>query len=172
MTQLSAIQTVVLSKLEKAMPEGVTVPAGVHRFDFVVRVSGEATKAPDGEKKPTSRALTLETLALFIQRSGIQREKALEILVEVMRDNIILGDDQKVALMEVTGVKAAKERLDEEMEKLPKTKTAGAFKIKEISVEAFGAQVVGDTFVPHVEKPKKAAKAKQADPVIPEISGE
>lgn len=165
MTTLSAIQTVVLSKLEKQLPDA-TVPAGTHRFDFVVRVSGLATKAQDGEKKPTSRGLTLETLALFIQRAGIQREKALEILVDVMRDNIELGDDQKVALMEITGVKEAKDRLDREMEKLPKTKTSGAFKIKEISVEAFGAQIVGDTFVPH------PAAQKIEAPVIPQISDE
>lgn len=166
MIELSDIQTVVLSKLESKLP-AATVPAGKHYFDFVVRITGEAVKSPDTKQKPTSRSLTLEMLALFIHRAGIQREKALEILVDVLRNNVQLGDDQKVALLEITGVKEAKDRLDEELSKLPKTPKAGAFSIKDIKIETFGAKLVGDTFVPHAEKAKKTDV-----PTIPEISDE
>ncbi len=160
---LSNLQVVVLSKIAGQLDKKADVAPGAHSFDFTVRVKGQATRGEDSEQKATCRALTMETLALFIQRAGMQREKALEILVDVMTDNIVRDASQQDALLKITGVKAAMVRLDAEMDKLPKTKKKGAFKFKGVEVtdcSAASAVIVGDTgptdhtavVVPHIDE--------------------
>ena len=134
MSDLSNLQTVVLAKLNSRV-EDLDVSPGAYEFDFCVRIQGRAVRAADTEATPTSRALTLETLALFIKRSGLQREAAINILMEVMRDSVQLGSDQKTALLEITGVAEARDRLAREMAKLPKVSRKGSFSFKEITVE-------------------------------------
>jgi hypothetical protein len=130
------LELVVLSKLDAALEEEADLAPGIHEFDFAVRVSGHAVREQDTQKTPTCRALTLETLALFIRRAGVQRDRALDILVDVLRENVMMDKDQKDALLKETGVAEAKERLALEMAKLPKTPVKGKFKFgRDVMVE-------------------------------------
>ena len=140
---LSDMQSLVLSKVGNKLEDADVAPGNVP-FDFVVHIKGSLSRGEDTEKTPTSRALTLETMALFIHRMGIQREKALEILVDVMMDNVIREESTKEALMEVTGVKAAKERLATEMAKLPKTPVKGQVRLSLDVVEAVTESLPGE----------------------------
>lgn len=156
------LKLTVLSKLPSKI-KGTDIEPGRYPFDFTVRFSGTAERGADTVRTPTSRGLTLETMALFIRLCGFQRDHAIDLLVQAMRDNIERDEDQKAALLEISGVAEAKARIDAEMASLPKTPVRGAFRFVDINVEQVGVEVLGDAGQ-DVQDPTAG------DPEIPVIS--
>ena len=125
-TELLALSKSVKDAVTKATSEATS--PGVYPVDFTVRISGTVQKGEDTFKVPTSRTPTLAAMALLIQRLGVQRERAVELLMSCVKDAIELGDDAEDQLMENTGVREMEARLRAEFAKLPPTKVNGAVK--------------------------------------------
>ena len=125
-TNLTGIEALALAKAAAAVEDAASMADGTtETFDLVLHIKGSMTKGKPSVKKPTSRALTLETLALMFHRLGVQREAAAEVIVAALTDSITLDADAKKTLLETTGVAAAKVKIDEIMDTLPKTPVAG-----------------------------------------------
>ena len=104
------------------------ITAGTHGFDFSLNFKGTLTKGDDYEKKPTTSTPWLTVIALFVRRSGIQRELAMQLIHDAMKEAIETKDDKKKSslLMEETGVAEAKKAYEKEvLAKLKKTKCQG-----------------------------------------------
>jgi hypothetical protein len=139
--------------LQHAMKKGLDAKAreevgpGVHTnlvMDLTVRV-GEIRVAPDTDKAPTCSIPLLPTLALMIKRMGFQREKALEVLRDVMEEAINLDKDATKALLSETGVADAEKTLKKEViSKLPRTPVKGAVKVSNVEVDIKGMAVQSD----------------------------
>lgn len=91
----------------------------------------EMRVAPDTDKAPTSSIPWLPTCALLLQRMGVQRDAALEILKDVMTEALDLGKDATKQLLEQSGVADMEKRLKAEViEKLPRVPVKGAVTVK------------------------------------------
>jgi hypothetical protein len=139
--------------LQHAMKKGLDAKAreevgpGLHKnlvMDITVRV-GEMRIANDTDKAPTCSIPMLPTLALLLKRMGFQRDKALEMLAEVMEEAISLDKDATKALLSETGVKEAQDLLKKNViAKLPRTPVKGAVKIDDVEVDIKGMAVQAD----------------------------
>ena len=139
--------------LQHAMKKGLDASAreevgpGVHTnlvMDLTVRV-GEMRIGADTDKAPTCSIPLLPTLALMIKRMGFQREKALEVLTEVMTQAINLDKDATKALLAETGVADAEKLLKTEViAKLPRTPVKGAVKVSDVEVDLKGMAIQSD----------------------------
>jgi len=139
--------------LQHAMKKGLDAKAreevgpGVHTnlvMDLTVRV-GEMRIANDTDKAPTCSIPLLPTLALLLKRMGFQREKALEMLAEVMGEAIALDKDATKALLAETGVKEAQDLLQKDViAKLPRTPVNGRVTVKDVEVDLKGMAVQND----------------------------
>lgn len=127
--QIAALDSLVKG-LSPSDAKGALVP-GSHEVDFTIRVSGSLTKAEDTTKKPTSSIPWLTTLALFVYRSGVQRDAAMAILRDSMTEALNLDKDAEKALLLVSGVADAKELFESEVTaRLPRMPVQGAVKGK------------------------------------------
>jgi len=136
--------------LQHAMKKGLDAKArdevgpGVHTglvMDLTVRV-GEMRIGNDTDKAPTCSIPMLPTLALLLKRMGFQRDKALEMLSEVMEEAISLDKDATKALLAETGVKEAQDLLKKNViAKLPRTPVKGAVKVSDVEVDLKGMAV-------------------------------
>lgn len=136
--------------LQHAMKKGLDAKAreevgpGVHNnlvMDLTVRV-GEMRIANDTDKAPTCSIPMLPTLALLLKRMGFQRDKALEMLAEVMEEAINLDKDATKALLAETGVKEAQDLLKKNViAKLPRTPVKGSVKVSDVEVDLKGMAV-------------------------------
>lgn len=97
------------------------LPVGDHKVDMVIRVQGTIRKADDYSQTPSQSIPTMKALALFVQRMGFQREKALEILQEVIQAAI---DGETAPEIDATIV-AAEEKVRSMLKELPKRKMTG-----------------------------------------------
>jgi hypothetical protein len=115
------------------------------RLDLTVEVA-EMRVAPDTDKTPTSSIPLLPTLALLLKRMGVQREDALEVLRDVMKQALEMGKDAAKQLLEETGVAEMEERLRQEViEKLPRVPVKGAVTVKpEDVVVTLKSMSIGD----------------------------
>lgn len=139
--------------LQHAMKKGLDAKAreevgpGVHNnlvMDLTVRV-GEMRIANDTDKAPTCSIPMLPTLALLLKRMGFQRDKALEMLAEVMEEAINLDKDATKALLAETGVKEAQDLLKKNViAKLPRTPVKGSVKVSDVEVDLKGMAVQND----------------------------
>jgi len=139
--------------LQHAMKKGLDAKArdevgpGVHTnlvMDLTVRV-GELRVGTDTDKASTCSIPLLPTLALMIKRMGFQRDKALEVLTEVMTQALNLDKDATKALLAETGVADAEKFLKEEViAKLPRTPVKGAVKVSDVEVDIKGMAVQSD----------------------------
>lgn len=132
MEQLNNVELLALSKsvkdtLTKSMSES-TAP-GTYPVDFTVHVTGTVQKGQDTTKVPTSRIPTLAALAVMVQRLGVQRERAVSILMDCVKQAIELDGDAEEALLEKSGVREMEARLKQELAKLPPTKVNGPVKV-------------------------------------------
>lgn len=127
--QIAALDS-LLKGLGTTDAKGAIAP-GEHGVDFTIRVSGSLTKGEDTTKKPTSSIPWLTTLALFVHRSGMQRDAAMALLRDAMIEALNLDKDAEKALLRVSGVADAKELFEEEVtSKLPRTPVQGAVRGK------------------------------------------
>lgn len=114
--------------------------AGKHTVDFTVRISGVLTKGEDEDNvTPTVTTPWLTVLALFVHRSGMQRDAAMNLILGAMTDameNRSKEDEEN--LMSVSGVAEARELYATEvLAKLPKMRKNGKVTSK-VAVEVVG----------------------------------
>lgn len=127
--QIAALDS-LLKGLGTTEAKGLITP-GEHAVDFTIRVTGSLAKGEDTMKKPTSSIPWLTTLALFVHRSGMQRDAAMALLRDAMIEALNLDKDAEKALLLVSGVSDAKELFEEEVtSKLPRTPVQGAVRGK------------------------------------------
>lgn len=108
---------------------------GTHTVDFTVRVQATLDKGADTMVKPTTSMPWLTVLALFVQRSGFQRDAAMDMIRAAMTDAVNMDGDAAKALASAAGVDAAKELFDAEvLSQLPKVPRQGAVKAKAVNV--------------------------------------
>lgn len=125
--QIAALDS-LLKGLGTQDAKGAIVP-GHHSVDFTIRVSGSLTKAEDTTKKATSSIPWITAMALFVQRSGMQRDAAMDILLGAMVDALNLDKDAERELLKVSGVSDARELFEDRVtSKLPRTPVQGAVK--------------------------------------------
>jgi hypothetical protein len=120
----------VSKKLVKANGK---VKPGVHRIDttVLVRVSGTVTKLPDTEKVPTVSIPLKATLALALQKAGVQRDNIAAILVESMTEALNMGEQGEARIADnLKDVEEAMQRVSAITHDLPKTPVSGATNCK------------------------------------------
>lgn len=143
---LKNMDPVLIAALSKSLADASkqtrdTVPVGEHNLDEVVtlHVTGAVSVSADTEKAPTSSIPMLPTLALLLKRMGVQREKAMTMIFEVMKEALELGKDATAELLAETGVAEAEEALKEQViARLPKTPVKGQVRVK-TEVQVIGA---------------------------------
>lgn len=134
-SNLPATTVALLGKLLSDAAKGSRdeLPVGTHVVDEILtlRIDGTVKVSEDTEKAPTCSIPMLPALALMVKRMGIQRERALDILREVMTEALKLGKDATAELLAETGVADAQTSIEEEViAKLPKTPVKGMVKVK------------------------------------------
>ncbi len=125
---------------------------GRHTFDEVVtiRVMGTVDKQADQLVAPTASLPLIPILALFWEKAGVTRDRALAILreaiTEAMAEKANKGERIEARIKDVeTAVQAVKDDL---IAKLPKTKRAGRLVTKDLRIEVVPVHEEQDTLVP------------------------
>ena len=131
--QIAALDA-LLKDIDVSDAKGQIEP-GSYDVDFTIRVIGGFKKLCDTTKKPSSSIPWITTLALFVHRSGMQRDKAMDILKHAMIDALNFDKDAEKEILKVSGVSDARDLLvDEVLSKLPRTPVKGAV-IGDVEVE-------------------------------------
>jgi len=119
--------------------EDLDLDPGRHYFDEVltVRVSGTVEKQADQLVAPTTSIPLIPTLALFWEKAGITRERALNMLREAITEAMTVGTDKneriEARINDVeTAIKAVKDDL---IAKLPKARRSGKVVTRDLDVE-------------------------------------
>lgn len=122
---LAALDTALKADAVKTA-KGALTP-GQHAVDFTVRIQGVLKKGEDSMTDATTSIPWLTVLALFVQRSGFQRDAAMNLVKEAMIESLLLDTDAAKLLASVSGVAEAKSLFDAEvvaqMPKRPKQGT-------------------------------------------------
>jgi hypothetical protein len=118
--------------------EQVDLAVGRHYFDdtIVVRVHGSVEKHDDQLVAPTVSIPLVTTLALFWEKAGIEKDKALALLREAISEAMDDGVDEnaniKARIDDVTAAITAVRK--ELIDKLPKMHRAGKVVTKDLVV--------------------------------------
>ena len=119
--------------------EELDLDLGRHYFDEVltVRVSGTVEKQADQLVAPTTSVPLIPTLALFWEKAGITRDRALDMLREAITEAMTEGTDKNEHIeARINDVEAAiKAVKDELIAKLPKARRSGKVVTKDLEVE-------------------------------------
>jgi hypothetical protein len=119
--------------------EELDLDLGRHYFDEVltVRVSGTVEKQADQLVAPTTSVPLIPTLALFWEKAGITRDRALDMLREAITEAMTEGTDKNERIeSHINDVEAAiKAVKDELIAKLPKARRSGKVVTKDLEVE-------------------------------------
>lgn len=125
---------------------------GRHTFDEVltIRVTGTVDKQGDQLVAPTASLPLIPILALFWEKAGVTRDRALAILreaiTEAMAEKANKGERIEARIKDVeTAVQAVKEEL---IAKLPKAKRAGRLVTKDLRIEVVPIHEEQETLVP------------------------
>ncbi|UCG53598.1 MAG: hypothetical protein JSW58_08575 [Candidatus Latescibacterota bacterium] len=117
---------------KKWKPEGFELYPGTYEVKARIQleVEGILQKVGDHEYTPTVDIPLKATLALLLQRMGIGREAAMEVLAECMSEAIEAGEKGAEFLKEKTkDVEIAMARVTATAKKLPKKTRKGALKV-------------------------------------------
>jgi hypothetical protein len=132
----------LLGKMWKDEPLDLTT--GRHHFDelLTVRISGTVEKQADQQIAPTTSLPLIPIIALFWEKAGVTRDRALAILreaiTEAMAEKSNKGERIEARIKDVeTAVQAVKEEL---IAKLPKAKRAGRVITKDLQIEVVPVQ--------------------------------
>ena len=79
------------------------VAPGKYDVDFVVRIKGVLSVAPDTEVAPTAKIDTTMILVVFLKRLGYSREGAIELITKLNDKLAEMTPDQKKTLMSESG---------------------------------------------------------------------
>ncbi len=119
--------------------ESVDLAPGTHYVDEVlmVRISGTVEKQADQMVACTCSLPTIPVIALFWEKCGVTRDRALvmlrEAILEAMAENTNMGERIEARIKDVeTAVQAIKNEL---ISKLPRTKRAGRLVTKHLVTE-------------------------------------
>lgn len=118
--------------------EEVELSVGRHHFDEVllVHVQGSVEKHDDQLAAPTVSIPLVTTLALFWEKCGIEKDKALALLREAISEAMAEGVDEnaqiKARIDDVNGAITAVRK--ELIDKLPKMRRAGRVVTKDLTV--------------------------------------
>lgn len=118
----------VMSKLFTKRAIGLVNTVGNHAIDqtFVVRLKGTVVKSADYMRQATVEIPLLATLAMVLQRSGIQRETMQTILVECMNQAINNDLEASELIAERTkDIQTAMATVREMIGKIPKVLCSG-----------------------------------------------
>lgn len=125
---------------------------GRHAFDEVltIRVTGTVDKQADQLVAPTASLPLIPILALFWEKAGVTRDRALAILreaiTEAMAEKANKGERIEARIRDVeTAVQAVKDDL---IAKLPKTKRAGRLVTKDLRIEVVPVHEEQEALVP------------------------
>jgi hypothetical protein len=109
---------------------------GTYNVDFTVHVSGKVSIGKDAEKTPTVSIPLKETLALFIQYSGVTRDAAIDVLRRAMTDALKNDTKGRGAIAELDIVNPVFEEVVENfLKELPKVPQKGPVDCKRLQVE-------------------------------------
>lgn len=118
--------------------EEVELAVGRHHFDEVllVHVQGSVEKYDDQLAAPTVSIPLVTTLALFWEKAGIEKDKALALLREAILEAMAEGVDEnaqiKARIDDVTlAINAVRKQL---IDKLPKMRRSGKVVTKDLIV--------------------------------------
>lgn len=141
-TNLSAPTLALLGKIVAKAAEARRddLAPGKYEIDEILtlKLEGAVKVSPNTDKASTSSIPLLPALALFVRRMGLQRDRALTVLCEVMQEALSLGEDAATELLAETGVDEAQERIRAEViAKLPRTPVKGSVQVKG-TVQAVG----------------------------------
>lgn len=123
--------------LDAAVARDETEPGVYRDIKMTVEIEvNEMRVAPDTDKAPTSSIPWTAVTALLLQRMGVQRDGALDILRNVMNQALNLDKDATKTLMEEYDVKGMEKRLKEEViAELPRVPVKGAVKVDKDAVK-------------------------------------
>lgn len=84
------LATALKSCFEKLIKKLPTLSAGNYRVDetVTIRIVGDVNKSPDEDYIPTTSIPYKKAFEMFLARMGIQREAAMEALVQSMTDAV------------------------------------------------------------------------------------
>ena len=128
---LSPIEQLALSKIDLPKKVRDLAPVGKdQRVDFIVHVRGAVEVQPDYEKAPAQQIPLYATVALVLKRvPGLQREKALALFAECMREAVLADEEaRKVMLGEFPELEDIEDNVRTIVGELPKTPAKGAVK--------------------------------------------
>ena len=123
------LATALANVTKKFATKAGKVEVGTHEVDTVVtlRIKGTITKKPDTEKTPTVSIPLKATLALALQKAGIQRDNIARILTEAMTEAINMDEQGEARIADqLADVEEAMARVEAITHDLPKTPVAGA----------------------------------------------
>jgi hypothetical protein len=133
------VQRSLSTKKVKGVIEDLVPNETEAKVDCTVRFTGTLKRGKEHKRKPTSRALRKVTLALLVRRMGIQREAALKLLAEVLKEAQELPEDAEAKLLEEhPEVGEAFERLDEFIAGLEPVDAQGRVTLQHTHVELIG----------------------------------
>jgi len=119
--------------------ESVDLNAGRHWVDeeVVIRVTGSVEKRDDQFVSPTVSIPLIPTLALLVEKMGITREHAINMLREALSEAMADGVNEDARINErITDVEAAVKTVRQELiDQLPKMKRSGRLVLDDLNVE-------------------------------------
>lgn len=126
--QINDLAAFFLSKIGSKL--GATRPAvGNHTIDetFVLKIKGNINVGKDYQSAPTVAIPLKSTMALLLHRMGFQREKAMELILEIMTIALTLDEKASETFKDQFEWMAEAEKMIAETvaEKLPKIDKSG-----------------------------------------------
>jgi len=126
---MNALHTLALAKATDKIAKGCKLDVGTHNINMhvVVHVTGTIKKAADYTRPPTVSIPLKATLALALQKAGVQRENIARILVEAMTEALNMGEQGEVKIAaELKDIDNAMSRVEEITAALPEQTVSGA----------------------------------------------
>ncbi len=122
---------VALARHFAKQAEKLRLQPGIYQVSqtLTIELAGAVEKAPDLEYTPTADIPLIPALALLLKRSGVQREAAKALLIEVMTEALNSDEDARAALEEEAGVLEAMKHVRQITAALPKKTKQGATKV-------------------------------------------
>jgi len=110
-----------------------SIPVGKHTLDQVVilRLTGEVSKSADSEYTPTTSIPLKATMAILLEKCGITREAAADMLIEAMTEALECETEPEDSIVDrIKDLEKAEKRVQEITRALPPKVRAGAVRFK------------------------------------------
>lgn len=136
---MNDVITVALAKALEKTAKPIKLPVGEHAINqtITLQVRGTVKKGEDHEYTPTVDIPLLSTMALLLEKSGFQRERSKELLIEAMQEALAENvEGNEVVAERVRDIEAAMVHVRQVTEALPKKNRSG---ITNVNVEIIDA---------------------------------